>query len=114
MTSQQIISVGLPLVIMAFVVYRRARAHIGRQKMKPTRMTVRMGILTLLGIGFLVAMPLHSAVYAVIGVVDAHHDIRRNGDECQHIECSFAHLLIKEDIYAFTKWLMKNEYKTMF
>ena len=67
MTSQQIISVGLPLAIMAFVVYRRARAHIGRQKMKPTRMTVRMGILTLVGVGFLVAMPLHSAVYAVIG-----------------------------------------------
>ncbi len=67
MTNQQFLSTALPLVIMAFVIYRRARAHIGRQKMKPTRVTVRIAILTLVGIGFLVAMPLHSALYAVIG-----------------------------------------------
>ena len=67
MTTQQLLSAVLPFALMAFIVYRRARAHIGRQKMKPTRMTVRMGLLTVVGIGFLVAMPLHSALYAAIG-----------------------------------------------
>ncbi len=67
MTGQQLAAIALPIVVMGFVVHRRARAHIGRQKMKPMRMTVRMGVLMLVGIGFLVAMPLHSALYAVIG-----------------------------------------------
>jgi Protein of unknown function (DUF1453) len=43
----------ITLVVMAFVMYRRARSHIGRQPLRPTRLKVRMGILSVIAIAIL-------------------------------------------------------------
>jgi len=62
-----------PIVItaalMAFAIYRRARSHIGRQPLRPTRLKIRMGILSVVAIVILVLS--HAPLLAALAGVAA-------------------------------------------
>jgi hypothetical protein len=53
MTPQAILPAVVFPALYAWAAYRRIRRNIGRQPYQPTRLTVRMAILTLVGGGFL-------------------------------------------------------------
>jgi hypothetical protein len=64
----------LILVIAGFGIYRRARSHIGRQRVRPTRFKIRMAILCAISIALMVfshAPLLPAAAGAVIGAIIA-------------------------------------------
>ncbi len=57
----------LTAAVMVFAVYRRARAHIGRQRLRPTRLKVRIGLLCLVALAVMGSAPVSVLVYAGLG-----------------------------------------------
>ena len=65
MTPQAIVPAIVFPALYAWALYRRVRRNIGRQPFQPTRLTIRIAILTLIGGGFLFAAAAAHASLAV-------------------------------------------------